>query len=322
MDYKTFPGLYQFPGSKTLQKLNSNNIDIYYPGKEGFQRACRNAELDIVKCLISTNEKKNRRINIHADDEAAFKFACDSGCIHKVKYLIWLGENGYGLVNIHKSNEDAFVWTCVYGHIGIAKYLIHLGENGYGRINIHANNDFAMQQSCIDGRIEVVKYLVYLGEQKGYGKINHLVDDFIISHSLYHTLQIVKYLIFLNKNGYGIFQISTWTKLNSIVCRLLVQNCLTEAKYFIQLAKNDNVEIDIHHDDDYAMKNTTSFAVRKFLVNYDPKYKWKKNSGYKSYKKKTRILIENLIALHAMFIQTNSDILELNVIDLVKDYVV
>jgi hypothetical protein len=125
----------------------------------------------------------------------------------------------------------------------------------------------------------------------------------------------VKYLISLEPD-HGHIDIHAW---DEYAFRHTCENGhLDVVKYLISLEPDHN-RIDIHAYDEYAFEQSNN-TIRHHLVKHDPEYNWKKVDGYKSYRRKLNQNIRNLSLLHQKMIQIDTDILELNVVEIVKEF--
>lgn len=90
-----------------IKKLVGIGVNIHYNNEYGFHIACANGHLEVVKYLISLDDKPN----IHADNELGFRMACSSGHLEVVKYLCSLCSNYYVKIN----NEGRIHWKIKIG---------------------------------------------------------------------------------------------------------------------------------------------------------------------------------------------------------------
>jgi non-homologous end joining protein Ku len=77
---------------------------------------------------------------------------------------------------------------------------------------------------------------------------------------------------------------------------------------------------EIHSRNDYAFTNTGTY-IRHILVKHK-KHNWKQVEYYDRYRKKINQIIGNLAILHQTLQQINTNILELNVIGIVKEFII
>lgn len=84
-----------------------------------FIKACRYGSLNVVKYIYS---KYKNIIDIHMDDEYAFQNGCINGNLEIVKYLLSLDDK----IDIHANNDLAFKWSCLNGHLEISKFIFSL----------------------------------------------------------------------------------------------------------------------------------------------------------------------------------------------------
>jgi hypothetical protein len=90
---------------------------------------------------------------------------------------------------------------------------------------------------------------------------------------------------------------------------------LDVVKFLLSL-ESERRRIDIHCWNDYAFRNS-NFHTRHLLIQYDPCYNWQ---NVKEYRKELEQIIECLATLHQNLIQFDTDILELNVVGIVKEF--
>jgi len=90
---------------------------------------------------------------------------------------------------------------------------------------------------------------------------------------------------------------------------------------FLLTLEPDHNRIDIHVENDRAFRND-DFHIRHQLIHRDPNYNWKKIYGYEDYSNELNKIIEQLTLLHQKMVHLSTDILELNVIGIVKGYLI
>lgn len=235
--------------------------------------------------LVELKKLDYTEIDIHYKGEWGFRIACEYGYLDVAKYLIWLGEYHNQKINIHIFDESAMRLACDSGHLHIAQYLIWLGEeNNYGKVDIHIWNESIMRITCASGHLNVAKYLIWLGEN-GYSQINiHDCDEFAFYSALKgEHFDVANYLIHLGKNGYGL--------------------------------------INIHHNFDLLF-SYGSFQIRQYLVKQDPDYDWHDLVGYASYIQDINLIAARLSLLHQYLVEYKSDIKEMMVLKIVKEYLI
>jgi hypothetical protein len=221
------------------------------------------------------------KIDIHAYDEWAFRYTCINSHLNIIQFLLTL-EPKYGRINIHVKDEDAFRRACENGHLDIVQFLLTL-ESEYGRINIHAEGGYAFRYACENGHLDVVKYLLSL--EPDHGRINiHACDEWAFRWACDSwRLNVVKFLLSL---------------------------------------ESDHGRIDIHCRSDSAFR-TGNFHIKHLLLRRDPNYDWKQVNGvygHDKYCKELNQIVECLALLHQKMLQIDTDILELNVIGIVQEF--
>jgi hypothetical protein len=106
---------------------------------------------------------------------------------------------------------------------------------------------------------------------------------------------------------------------NEVAFRLACYNGhLSIVKYLISL-EPEYGRTNIHALDNYAFEKS-SYIVQHFLIKHEPDYNWKQVKGYKSYHDTLKQIVEQLVQIHQILIQFDTDILELNVIGIVKEF--
>jgi ankyrin repeat protein len=241
-------------------------------------------------------------------DQNRFLEACKTGDITTLKSL------DFSKINIHAGDEWAFRLTCINGHLNIVKFLISL-EPEYGRIDIHARDENAFRWSCYNGHLSIVQFLLTL--QPEYGRINiHTCDEFAFrSACQYGRLDIVKYLVSLQPE-YGRINIHAENE------RAFQLACVYGHPQIVKLLLSLEPEygrIDIHawNGNEFKYGN---FQIRYLLIQRDPNYNWKQVEEYSDYINEIDQIINNLSLLHQKMIQIDTDILELNVIGIVQEF--
>jgi hypothetical protein len=155
-------------------------------------------------------------------------------------------------------------------------------EPEYGRIDIHAEDEHGFRRACENGHLDIVQFLLTL--EPSHGKIDiHSYNEYAFLLACYYGhLDVIKFLLTLEPE-YG--------------------------------------RIDIHTDDEYAFRDS-NFHIQHLLIRHDPEYNWHKVEEYKIYCDKLNQIIRNLSLLHQIMIQLRTDILELNIVGIVKDYLI
>jgi ankyrin repeat protein len=227
----------------------------------------------------------------------------------------------YSRIDIHANG--AFQLACGNGHLDVVKFLLSL-EPERGRIDIHAGNFLvfdvitsksAFQLACCNGHLDVVKYLISL--EPDHGRINiHADDEYAFRWACSDNhLNVVKFLLSL-ESDHG--------RINIHACDELAfrwacsDNHLNVVKFLLSL-ESDHGRIDIHCRSDSAF-NDCNFHIKHLLLRRDPNYNWKNEYGYDKYCKELDQIVECLALLHQKMIQIDTDILELNVIGIVQEF--
>jgi len=97
-------------------ELVNNGVNIHANNEYGFQLACYNGHLEVIKYLMEQEDKPN----IHAYNETGFRWACENGRLEVVKYLMEQDDKP----NIHAGNEEGFQSACYNGHLEAVRYLV------------------------------------------------------------------------------------------------------------------------------------------------------------------------------------------------------
>ena len=184
------------------------HADIHAKKDLGFQVACGNGHLEVVKYLCSAELRESGieypRMNGYSD--YALTFACERGQFQVVKYLLTfpkLEKHAHLHVkeDIEFSNLDsAFHNACKSGNLEIVRYLLTSPEL-VGHAYIHSAKGFGYRGACANGHLEVVKYLLSSPElvEKGIGFANVIAEN--SDNSGYEMacenghLEVVKYLL-------------------------------------------------------------------------------------------------------------------------------
>jgi len=242
--------------------------------------------------------------------QSRFLKACKTGDIRKLQTL------NYSKIDIHSNYECAFRHACENGHLDVVKYLISL-EPDHGRIDIHTWDEGAFQLACRNGHLDVVKYLISLEPEHGRIDI-HAYDDYAFRCACYDGhLDVVKYLISLEPSHESIDIHAR----NEWAFRWACYNGhLDVVKYLISL-EPDHGHIDIHAWDDIAFTKG-NFHIKQLLIRLDPNYDWKNMHEYQKYCEELNQIVDNLSILHQKMIQLRTNILELNVIGIIKEYLI
>jgi ankyrin repeat protein len=243
-------------------------------------------------------------------EQQKFLKACRTNDIQTLQSL------DYSRINIHAYDEYAFRYACRNGHLDIVKFLLTL-EPDHVRIDIHTYDEHAFLYACRNGHLDVVKFLLTL--EPYYGRIDiHIMDEEAFRWACYNGhLDIVKFLLTLEPDHgrIDIHACGEWAFL--LACQ---NGHLDVVKYLISL-EPDHECIDIHTVDDKAFKNS-NFHIKHQLIHRDPNYNWKHVKGYEEYQEELNQTSDSLSLLHQKMTQLETNILELNVIGIVKDYLI
>jgi hypothetical protein len=242
--------------------------------------------------------------------ESIFLDACKSGDIQTLRSL------DYSRIDIHADDDWAFRYACYYGHLNVVKFLPTL-EPSHGSIDIHAGNEYAFQIACKNGHLDVVKFLLTL--EPDHGRIDIHADDELAFRFACHygRLDVVKFLLTLEPD-HGRIDIHAD---NEYAFRIACNNGYFDIVKFLLTLESDHNRINIHAWNENAFRFSKS-RIRSILIRHDPKCNWKAVKGYKSYQRKKSRMVSRLTLLHKKMIQIDTDILELNVIGIVKEYLV
>jgi ankyrin repeat protein len=188
-------------------------------------------------------------------------------------------------------------------------------EEILGRLDIHADYEYSFRYGCQNGHLNIVQFLLTLEETHGHIDV-HFWNDYA-----FHTacknghLTVAKFLLTLEKTR-GCIDIHMY---GEYPFRYACAYGHMHVVKFLLLLEPDHGSIDIHAMDDYAFK-FSKIHIRHRLVQQDPEYNWKQVEGYKNYFDEVNRIVEQLVQLHQKMIQLSTDILELNVIQIVKDF--
>jgi ankyrin repeat protein len=187
----------------------------------------------------------------------------------------------------------------------------------YSKIDIHAGNEWSFRWACKNGHLVIVKFLLTL--EPDHGRIDIHADDEEAFQEACHNghLDVAKYLISLEPS-HGRIDIHARNEL------AFQWACLGSHIYvvkFLLTLEPDHGRIDIHAGDDYAF-NISNFLARNILTHHDPNYKWRKVKRYESHRRNLNQIVKCLSTLHQKMIQIDTDILELNVMGIIKEYLV
>ena len=114
---------------KWIYQLLDGDIDIHYNNELLFQFAYSNNNLNIVKWLLSL-EDKHGKINISSNRNNAFRIACFNNCVTVIKYL----ETLYSIEEIfliQSDNEwlDLFKKLCNENKFTVIKWIYNLHKS-------------------------------------------------------------------------------------------------------------------------------------------------------------------------------------------------
>jgi len=205
--------------------------------------------------------------------------------------------------------QEKFLEACIIGDLDILKSL------DYSEIDIHDEVEEAFRWTCCNGHLDVVKYLISL--EPDHGRINiHANDEYAFRWACENgQLNVVKFLLSLEPD-HGCINIHAN---DEFAFRFACQNGHLNVVKFLLTMEPDHGRIDIHVYDDHIFRYS-NFHIRHQLVHRDPTYNWKKVYGYKAYREDLEQLIDGLTTLHQIIIHHETDILELNVIYVVEEF--
>jgi ankyrin repeat protein len=206
-------------------------------------------------------------------------------------------------------DQNRFLKACKNGDITTLKSL------DYSKIYIHANAELAFQLACWNGHLEVVKYLISLEPESGRINVHALNEEAFRNACENGHLDVVKYLISLEPSHNRINIHAMYEDAFRLACE---NGHLPIVKYLISLEPEYGL-INIHARYEWAFRYG-SFQIQHLLIRNYPNYNWKQVNGYYDYCTELNQIINNLSLLHQKMIQLRTDILELNVIGIVKGF--
>lgn len=320
---KTFAFAYTRGNLMVLKNLYYKYIDIHALQEDAFNSACKQNRIDILEFLISL-EPTNGEIDIHINSEEFLYNAVEAGNLNIIKYLISLEpshgmfalqsnddnilsevydieilkylislEPTHGMFDIHIYSEKLFRNACAYKTTEMVEYMISL-EPTHGLIDIHASDELAFINACSYGRIDIAKYLISLEPTHGQINIHAAYVDFYNNLDLHPKA-------FTYASKYGHAQI---------------------VKFLFSLEATHGA-FNIHRNDDEAFKFTPNFQIRHMLVKKDPEYNWKKHEiSYQHYQFELNTVASQLAHLEYAFAKTDSDIIDIDIVSLVQEYII
>jgi hypothetical protein len=202
--------------------------------------------------------------------------------------------------------ESIFLDACKSGDIQTLRSL------DYSRFNTHAQDEYAFRYACENGHLDIVKFLLTL--EPSHGRIDiYAKNEYAFRYACKngHT-NIVKFLLALEET-HG--QINIYT-LSEYTFRACINGQLDIVRILLTSER-----VNIHPYDDCGF-HKSNFHIKHTLIQHEPNYDWKFVVGYKSYQKKKGKMISRLVLLHQKLIQLRTDILELNVIGIIKEYLI
>lgn len=226
-----------------LQWLYSldNNILLDYL-QDALISSCTKGHLNMAKWIISLN----KILNIYPI--ANFDRCCNSGNIEMVKWFYELNKDS--IKDVYQGWNGLFCCICGHGYTDIAKYLLEINENI--DINYFGNKAFIM--SCKNGHIDLAKWLFSL-------KNNTLMykEAFVLSCGN-GFIDIAKWLIE-----------STDITIDTDTCQLSFDAACKNGYLYVviwifELAKNANLFIDIHKDNEGAFRACCKSGYYELLL--------------------------------------------------------
>lgn len=157
-----------------VQKLCSSNFqsiaDLHGSDEWGFQLACENGHLEIVKFLTTAPElleAGHSFVDIHANDKLGFLWACENGHLEVIQFLTTSTEllaAGHEFLNIHEDHEYGFRWACINGHLDVVKFLTaapELLEAGHSFVDIYAKDEMGFQWAFEYHHWNIIQFLIF-----------------------------------------------------------------------------------------------------------------------------------------------------------------
>jgi hypothetical protein len=241
-------------------------------------------------------------------EHGKFINACDSGDIETFKSL------DYSKIDIHFCDELAFLSVCRRGRLDIARFLLTL-EPEQGQINIHIHDEWAFRYACYDGHLNTVQFLLDLEET--HGSINiHAGNEWAFKYACYDGhLNVVQFLLTLEET-HGRINIHNG---DEDALRYACQNDHLGVVKFLLSLEPERGWFDFARNG--YLFNNVSFHVNHILIRHDPKHNWQNVKGYDKYCSELDQIVECLATLHQKMIQIETDILELNVIGIIKEFI-
>jgi len=138
--------------------------------------ACKNGNLDIIKCLI-----ENHGFKIDNYDET-LQLASENGHLDIITYL-----NG---ISINNRNIEILYTACRMGHLKIIKSLVECPNDSIRIVNIHSDDNKALHLASEYDHLDIVSYLIEHG-----ASVSADDDKALQVASKRGNIKIVKYLI-------------------------------------------------------------------------------------------------------------------------------
>lgn len=172
-----------------------------------FLKACLNGEIDRVQSL-TTDPEYLQVVDIHHNGEEGFEAACKNGHLEVVKFLtsseklLWAG---HSLVGLSLKESYGFLWACCEGHLEIVRWLTSSEEMkraqkasgcwaGYS--NIHASQEYGFRIACEKRQVDVVRWLLF---NQDYEPINQEINRWSFQEGCYQPMGWKKWL---KESGY------------------------------------------------------------------------------------------------------------------------
>lgn len=163
----------QTGGLDTIKRLCETDLktiaDIHFNNEKGFQLACYNGHLDIVKFLTTSQELQaagHTFVDIHANVEEGFRSAFRVRQFEIIKFLTTSQElvaAGHRLVPV-ELNEDDYHWLCIYGELEMIRFFAtspELVAAGHALQKFDYHDEQAFQLACHHEHWNLIHWLIF-----------------------------------------------------------------------------------------------------------------------------------------------------------------
>jgi len=248
---------------------NNKKIKIHSKGDILLYNACRNNNLELVKCLVKYSYiiKKKYKTSIY---KKYFDVAC-LYCTYNISLIKYMLNNRQSMYNF----ESSFINICMNGNLTAMKYLIEYINKKKIQFDIGKHKTTIFMDACSSCKLENIKYIIEYYESTN----NKIIETSIIENGyislvrkLYNNdMEIIKYLFEYCKRNNIKININNkyaWENMKRV-------NNLQLMIYILEYSKENNIEPNINNLNYYLFDVACSVEnvdIIKYIVRYNKEH--------------------------------------------------